>query len=100
MTVMGGVPLNLDRMSQPDRIVLEKSIMRTQIYIENYFIKLAALSSKPTIILYDRGVLDAFAYISKEEANAILYEEEWSMVGLRDERYDLVIFLVTAADGA
>ena len=61
---------------------------------------MAALSDLPTLILYDRGVMDMCAYVTTEERDAIFDQEQWKVVQLRDERYDLVMHLVTAADGA
>ena len=51
-------------------------------------------------IISDRGVMDPYAYMSPEQWQTILDEEGWNCVNLRDKRYDAVIFMVTAADGA
>lgn len=69
-------------------------------YAEDYFTKLAEMSKSPSIILCDRGTVDPYAYISKEEFQSIMDEEGWSWVNLRDRRYDRVIFLDSAAVGA
>lgn len=74
--------------------------MRFQMYAEDYFTKLAEMSKSPSIVLCDRGVVDPYAYISKEEFQAIMDEEGWSWTTLRDRRYDRVIFLNSAAYGA
>lgn len=44
--------------------------------------------------------MDMCAYVTIEERDAIFDQEQWKVVQLRDERYDLVMHLVTAADGA
>ncbi len=44
--------------------------------------------------------MDAKAYMSQEEWQIALDENDWSQVYLRDKRYDAVIHLVTCADGA
>mmetsp|Transcript_21736 Transcript_21736/g.21446 ORF Transcript_21736/g.21446 Transcript_21736/m.21446 type:complete len:326 (+) Transcript_21736:565-1542(+) len=48
----------------------------------------------------DRGVMDGSAYTSPKIWKAILNETDWTTIQLRDRRYDAVIHLVTAADGA
>lgn len=51
------------------------------------------------IILYDRGVLDCKAYISKENFEKILQDRGLTEIEIRDH-YDAVLHLVTAASGA
>lgn len=68
--------------------------------LEDYFMELGALLEKPAVILCHRGVMDASAYISEETWQIILDEQGWSAVNLRDRRYDAVLHLVSAADGA
>ena len=75
-------------------------LIRFQMYIEDYITKLADMSKMPSIVLCDRGTMDPEAYITKDEFQSILDEEGWSKVVLRDRRYDRVIFLSSAANGA
>lgn len=51
------------------------------------------------IIIYDRGLMDNSAYISQEEFNELLKLNNLTKLDLMD-RYDMVLHLVTAADGA
>lgn len=74
--------------------------MRAQLNLEDYFIELAALNGKPAIVFFDRGVMDPAAYMSPEVFQALLDEQGWNQINLRDKRYDMVLHLVTAADGA
>lgn len=69
-------------------------------FAEDYFTKLAQMSNMPAIVLCDRGTMDAYAYMSDESFQAVLDQEGWSLVQLRDKRYDLVCFLSSAANGA
>lgn len=69
-------------------------------YAEDYFTKLAEMSHQPAIVLCDRGTVDPYAYIPKEQFQAVLDEEGWTWVTLRDRRYDRVCFLSSAANGA
>lgn len=50
------------------------------------------------IILLDRGLMDNKAYITEEEFSTICREQEWKELDLLDS-YDMVLHLVTAADG-
>lgn len=74
--------------------------MKAQMNLEDYFYDLAVLNDKPSVILYDRGVMDPKAYMDNECWQTILDENNWNIVYLRDKRYDVVVHLVTAADGA
>lgn len=68
--------------------------------LEDRFVELAEISGEHTVILCDRGTLDSKAYISPEGWQAVMDENGWSMVNIRDKRYDAIIHMVTAAEGA
>lgn len=51
------------------------------------------------VIIYDRGTMDNCAYIDENLFDKILYENNVSKIDLLD-RYDMVLHLVSAADGA
>ena len=51
-------------------------------------------------ILLDRGALDGKAYVSEYEGELLLDDVKLTTVLLRDQRYDAIIHLVTAAQGA
>lgn len=52
------------------------------------------------MILIDRGLLDGSAYVSKDNWQALLDDMGVNNVILRDNRYDAILHMVTAADGA
>lgn len=52
------------------------------------------------VVLIDRGLLDGSAYVSKTAWQALLDELGTSTIMLRENRYDAVLHMVTAADGA
>lgn len=79
---------------------IEKSILKFQIQMEDNFIELAKTVNKPVIIISDRGVMDISAYMDRDMWLAILDEMGLSEFMLRETRYDAVIHMVTAADGA
>lgn len=58
------------------------------------------IEGQPVVILIDRGLLDGSAYVSQNNWQALLDDLGCNVVMLRDNRYDAVLHLVTAADGA
>jgi thymidylate kinase len=100
MVVVAGGMILMSKFSTEEKIKFQSELIKFQIYAEDYFTKLAEMSKSPSIILCDRGTVDPYAYISKEEFQSIMDEEGWSWVNLRDRRYDRVIFLDSAAVGA
>ena len=54
----------------------------------------------PTLILCDRGLLDGSAYVKPEMWHQIMDEQGYVPNNLIDKRYDAVIHMVTAAEGA
>lgn len=69
-------------------------------HLEDLFYEIASEQEKPAVIICDRGLLDNRAYCDPKVWNALLEELGMNMVQLRDKRYDAVVHLVTAADGA
>lgn len=68
--------------------------------MEKYFENLARLQTKDVLIVCDRGACDTFAYCSAEVQAAVLKREGWSIDFLNHHRYDKIIHMVTAANGA
>lgn len=77
----------------------ERAILETQLTLENQFMKLAEVCSKPVLIVCDRGAMDISAYIKPEEWEEIIRMSGTNSNALR-ESYDAVLHLVSAADGA
>lgn len=78
----------------------EKSTMQIQMALEDAFISMAeTITDRPTLVICDRGMLDITVYMGDE-----IWEEISCDLNLTKEqllaRYDGVIHLVTAADGA
>lgn len=67
---------------------------------EDIFIEIALNSDKRCVIICDRGVMDGSAYTDDNVWQALLDETAWNTIQLRDRRYEAVIHMVTAADGA
>lgn len=77
----------------------ERAILETQLALEDSFMRLAETCQKPVLIVCDRGTLDISAYISPEMWNEITDKAGTDTNALRN-RYDAVLHLVSAADGA
>merc|ERR1712062_432894 len=69
------------------------------IQIENSFFDLASSSSSQNcLVICDRGAMDASAFVSREQWDNILESNEFNEVDIRDNRYNQVIHMVTAAN--
>ena len=77
----------------------ERAILTTQLALEDQFQKLAEVCTKPVLIVCDRGTMDISAYMKPEEWETITSMAGTNTNELR-ERYDAVLHLVSAADGA
>lgn len=77
----------------------EKATFQTQINLEDSFQRMAETFQQPVIIVCDRGTMDISTYLTPDFWNRIISEEGYTNSQLRD-RYDAVLHLVSAADGA
>ena len=77
----------------------EKATFQTQINLEDSFQRMAETLQHPVIIVCDRGTMDISTYLTPDFWNRIISEEGYTNSQLRD-RYDAVLHLVSAADGA
>ncbi|KAJ1618270.1 AAA domain-containing protein [Pavlovales sp. CCMP2436] len=85
-------------LSEP-RVAFQTGLMRLQLQLEDSIAAVARANGTKAVLLCDRGLMDGKAYMSDAEWQRVLdnnklAEEECNM------RYDCVIHLVTAAEGA
>ena len=77
----------------------EKSTLQIQLELEDSFHRIAACVDEPALIVCDRGTLDISTYLSPE-----MWKRLTDLVGVTEaelrNRYDAVLHLVSAADGA
>lgn len=78
----------------------QAALLGLQIRQEEAYRRVAASYPESTVILIDRGSMDAAAYVPAGMWQALLDTEHHKLVDLRDARYHGVVHLVTAADGA
>ena len=79
----------------------EKATLEVQLALEDKFMRMAETCTEPCVIVCDRGAMDISAYMSPEMWEKITKDVGTSTQELRDgNRYDAVLHLVSAADGA
>ena len=83
-----------------DSFTLQRAIIKTQLALEDAVGEMASTVPGRVVVLCDRGIMDNLAY-DPVAFNMILEKMEMLRIPhLRDGRYDTVLHLVTAANGA
>lgn len=77
----------------------EKATLEMQIALEDKFLQIAKSVKQPVLIVCDRGTMDISAYMNPVLWNQIISDAKMNNEMLRS-RYDAVLHLVSAADGA
>ena len=77
----------------------EKATLEMQIALEDKFLQMAKSVKQPVLIVCDRGAMDISAYMNPVLWNQIISDVKMNNEMLRS-RYDAVLHLVSAADGA
>ena len=77
----------------------EKATLQIQLMLEDQFMAMAETCSEPCVIICDRGTLDISTYLQPEDWERITASVGVDTNQLRN-RYDAVLHLVSAADGA
>ena len=95
-----GAFIQTHKMGLNEQVKFQIQVMRMQMCLEDIFLESAIDAEQKTVILCDRGVMDGKAYTSQQCWQALLDETAWSTIQLRDRRYEAVMHLVTAANGA
>ena len=99
-TFGSGVTIIPSEFTPDNHVVFTGGIMQMQMQMEDYFTQIASIQKQDVILLIDRGVMDNTAYCSKETEQKVYEKFGWNKTDIRDNRYDMVLHLVTAADGA
>ena len=77
----------------------EKATLEMQIALEDKFLQMAKSVKQPVLIVCDRGTMDISAYMNPVLWNQTISDAKMNNEMLRS-RYDAVLHLVSAADGA
>jgi CYTH domain-containing protein len=99
-TLLLGGGVRVRDVSPSQLVGIQAEMLHVMMALEDAFHAVALATGQPSILLCDRGTMDVSAYLPPEAWTALLNEQGWTVVGLRDRRYEAVIHLVTAADGA
>lgn len=95
MAIMGG--LRPWEMGDAAYFDFQQELLRMQMSHEAFFTRNA---DPETIILFDRGTMDNSAFCKDGQWSALMDEMSYNVSMLRDQRYDGIIHLTTAAIGA
>jgi CYTH domain-containing protein len=99
-TLLLGGGIRLRDASASQVLNIQAEMLRVLMALEDAFAAVAQATGRPSVVLCDRGTMDVSAYIPPDAWSALLDEHDWTVVGLRDRRYEAVLHPVTAADGA
>jgi len=80
-------------------LLYEINLLQLVLDFERAMLRIASLSNEKSVVICDRGAVDIRAYVSEEMWGELLSASNTTMEALTN-RYDFVIHLVTAADGA
>jgi hypothetical protein len=103
LLMKGGAMINMEDFTRAQKVRFQAKILKLQLVLEDVSTDLcysAVDSGEHALVLCDRGVMDGSAYISHDLWQALLDENGYSVVHLRDRRYAAVIHMVTSASGA
>ena len=101
LIMKGGAMIVSSSFTEQQGLTFQKGLMKLQASLEDSFLDIGQMvTNQPVVILIDRGLLDGSAYVSTTGWQALMDDLNMNTVMLRDNRYDAVIHMVTAADGA
>jgi CYTH domain-containing protein/predicted ATPase len=78
----------------------QQGVLRLSLALEDSLLAYARGTGQPAVLICDRGMMDGAAYVDAAAWTELLRDMGHSVVELRDQRYDAVVHLVTAAEGA
>uniref|UniRef100_A0A7S3CU52 NadR/Ttd14 AAA domain-containing protein n=1 Tax=Strombidium rassoulzadegani TaxID=1082188 RepID=A0A7S3CU52_9SPIT len=99
MLMKAGAMIDNKKLSDVQRENFQVQLMKTQMSLEDIIHNIALNSEDPSVILMDRGLMDTAGYSGWKIWDRILERTGWNNIELRDNRYDAVIHMITAADG-
>ena len=100
-TVLLPCGVNRAELSEDAREKFQENLLLSMMRVEDTFFDLAeACRDRDVLVICDRGTMDASAYVDRGQWNAIIGRTGLDEVDIRDNRYNQVIHMVTAAKGA
>jgi predicted ATPase len=100
-TILASNGMSLDFFSTEGMdVVIQQTVMDVQLSIEDGLERVLKARGKPAVLLCDRGLMDSAAYMAPDKWQKVLTTRHVQINDLRDNRYNAVFHLVTAAQGA
>ncbi|XP_076452635.1 TRPL translocation defect protein 14-like [Babylonia areolata] len=87
-------------MNSDEAFSFQENIIRTMMQVENTFHDLAKDRCQNVMLICDRGIMDGSAYLPRKDWERMKANNGWHEVDLRDNRYNQIIHMVSAAKGA
>jgi len=81
-------------------VQIQHTVMDVQIGLENAVERILKARGKPAVMMCDRGTMDGSAYLDKTTWEQFLADRLTTETEIRDNRYNAVFHMVSAADGA
>lgn len=104
-TILLGTGVYFYELDNETKMNFQENLLKTLLQIENSINETAKYymneKRQNCMIIYDRGAMDPVAYLSPEDWEMLkMRNPAWNEVDLRDNRYDQIVHMVTAAIGA
>jgi predicted ATPase len=99
-TILLGSGVKFVELNAKQQQLFQRSILTTQLELEKTFFQLADHDVGSVLVVCDRGTMDPAAFCSDAEWQEMLAHVQSDVVELRDNRYDQIIHMVSAAVGA
>lgn len=92
-------------LNDDSKMLFQENLLKTMLQIEDTINETAkhyvSEKNQNCLIIYDRGAMDPVAYLNPGDWDQLKARNPaWNEVDLRDNRYDQIIHMVTAANGA
>ncbi|KRY01270.1 hypothetical protein T4E_556, partial [Trichinella pseudospiralis] len=94
----GGARFN--ELSEEQVMRFQENLLLTLLRLEDSFMYLAETCEENCLVICDRGAMDGSAYLNREAWEEILRRNNLNPIALRDQRYNQIVHLVSAAVGA
>jgi len=104
-TILLGSGVYFYDLNNEAKMLFQENLLKTLLQIEDSINETAkhyhSEKNQNCLIIYDRGAMDPVAYLSGNDWEVLKAKNPaWNEVDLRDNRYDQIIHMVTAANGA
>ncbi|CAB9497576.1 Histidine kinase [Seminavis robusta] len=81
-------------------VVIQHTVMDVQMGLEDGVERILRARGRPAVMMCDRGTMDGAAYMERKDWHALLKDRGTTETEIRDNRYNAVFHMVSAADGA